>query len=66
MVWKYCKKDLEVLVSTEARKTILVNFVANQFSKEDFSLVITPEGTEAGYRNGEKDSITWLWQLKFL
>ncbi|SHM26384.1 1-acyl-sn-glycerol-3-phosphate acyltransferase [Chryseobacterium polytrichastri] len=30
-----------------SQKNDLVNFVANQFKKEDFSLVITPEGTRS-------------------
>lgn len=30
-----------------SQKNDLVNFVANQFQKEDFSLVITPEGTRS-------------------
>jgi hypothetical protein len=30
-----------------SQKNDLVNFVANQFAKEDFSLVITPEGTRS-------------------
>ncbi len=49
-----------------SQKNDLVNFVANQFAKEDFSLVITPEGTRSWVRNGGKDSTTWLWPQKFL
>jgi 1-acyl-sn-glycerol-3-phosphate acyltransferase len=30
-----------------SQKNDLVNFVAKQFAKEDFSLVITPEGTRS-------------------
>lgn len=40
-------KSLGGIGIDRSQKNDLVNFVANQFKKEDFSLVITPEGTRS-------------------
>lgn len=47
-----------------SQKNDLVNFVANEFKKDDFSLVITPEGTRSKVDKWRKGFYHMAWAAK--